>query len=72
MRLSWVGVAGRAYRSAIARTRAAKPAALLARPAAVGKLLRLAILRGRELRCGSEGLVASRAARRERSSRRQA
>jgi len=56
----------------MARTRAANPAALLARPAAVGKLFRLTILRGKVLSRGREVSFSSRDLRRARSSRRQA
>lgn len=56
----------------MARIKAAKPAALEARPAAVGKLFSETILRGRVLSLGREGSEDSREARRERSSRRQA
>lgn len=56
----------------MARTRAAKPAAEEARPAAVGKLFALAMRRGRVDRWGRVGSVASRAARRERRAERQA
>ena len=56
----------------MARTRAAKPAAEDARPAAVGKLFSDTMRRGREARFGREGSEASRAARRVRSSRKQA
>lgn len=56
----------------MARTRAAKPAALEARPAAVGKLFLETIRRGREDNLGREGLEASREERRARSSRKQA
>jgi hypothetical protein len=57
---------------AIARTSAAKPAALEARPAAVGKLFSETILRGREASAGREESFDSRAERRARSSRKQA
>jgi hypothetical protein len=60
------------YRSAIARTRAAKPAAEEARPAAVGKLFSDTILRFRVDSFGRSGEAASSCLRRERSSRRQA
>lgn len=67
-----MGEEERSYRFAIARTRAAKPAAEEARPAAVGKLFSETILRGRVESFGREESEASRAARRERSSRKQA
>lgn len=72
MRLSSVGVLGSSYRSAMARTKAAKPAAELARPAAVGKLFVDTIRRGYVDNGGSEESAASRAARRERRARRHA
>lgn len=56
----------------MARTKAAKPAAEDARPAAVGKLFSETMRRGKVESFGSEGLAASRAARRARSSRKQA
>ncbi len=55
----------------MARTRAAKPAAELARPAAVGKLFSETMRRGREDKTGREE-DDSREERRERSSRKQA
>jgi len=67
-----VGEEVSSYRFAIARTRAAKPAAEEARPAAVGKLFSETIFRGRVESFGREESEASRAARRERSSRKQA
>jgi len=72
MRLSSVGLAGSSYRSAMARTSAAKPAALEARPAAVGKLLTLTMRRGNVERAGSEGSADSRARRRARRELKQA
>lgn len=56
----------------MAWTRAAKPAADEARPAAVGKLFSETIFRGKVDSLGSEASAASRAARRARSSRKQA
>lgn len=56
----------------MARTRAAKPAALLARPAAVGKLLAELIFRCWVLSLGSDESCASSCDRRVRSSARQA
>lgn len=56
----------------MARTRAAKPAALLARPAAVGKLFSEAMRRGKVDSLGSAASLASSALRRARSSRKQA
>ena len=56
----------------MARTRAAKPAAELARPAAVGKLFAETMRKVREERMGREVFEASRAARRVRRERRQA
>ncbi len=67
MRESSAGVWGREYRSAMLRIRAAKPAALEASPAAVGKLLRLTMRRGRVDswgRLGSEDSSVERRARR--------
>jgi len=57
---------------AIARTRAANPAAELARPAAVGKLFSETIRSGRDDSFGRDGWDDSSAARRERSSRKHA
>ena len=54
------------YRSATARTRAAKPAAEEARPAAVGKLLMETRRRGKVDRDGRVGFASSRVARRAR------
>ena len=56
----------------MARTRAAKPAAEEARPAAVGKLFSETSLRGYVDSLGREASLASRAARRLRSSRKHA
>jgi hypothetical protein len=56
----------------MARTRAAKPAAEDARPAAVGKLFSDTMRRGKEDSLGSEGSTLSRAERSARSSRKQA
>jgi hypothetical protein len=56
----------------MARTRAAKPAAEEARPAAVGKLFSDTMRRGKLASFGSEGLELSREERRARSSRKQA
>lgn len=56
----------------MARTNAAKPAAELARPAAVGKLFLDTIFRGRDASFGREGSEASREERRARSSRKHA
>ena len=56
----------------MARTSAANPAALLASPAAVGKLLYETILRCCEESWGRAGSLDSRADRSARSSRRQA
>jgi hypothetical protein len=56
----------------MARTRAAKPAAEEARPAAVGKLFSETIESGKEESFGRVGLDDSRAERRERSSRKHA
>lgn len=56
----------------MARTRAAKPAAEEARPAAVGKLFSETIFNGRVDSFGRLGSLDSRAARRARSSRKQA
>lgn len=56
----------------MALTSAAKPAAEEARPAAVGKLFSETIFKGRIESLGREGSAASRAARRARSSRKQA
>jgi len=67
-----VGEDGNSYKFAIARTRAANPAAELARPAAVGKLFSETIFRGRVESLGSDGFVDSSFARRDRSSRKQA
>ena len=67
-----MGEAGNSYRFAIARTRAAKPAAEDARPAAVGKLFSETMRRGRVAILGREESEASRAVRRERSSRKHA
>lgn len=72
MRESSVGEEGSSYKLAIARTRAAKPAAEDARPAAVGKLFSETIFRGKEESFGREGSEASRTERRERNSRKQA
>ena len=63
---SSVGDCGRAYRSAIARTRAAKPAAEEASPAAVGKLLTETRRKGKVDRGGRLGSTSSSAARRAR------
>ena len=60
------------YRSAIARTRAAKPAAELARPAAVGKLLEETMRRGRADNLGREGVASSNSDRRARRDFKQA
>ena len=67
-----MGDAESLYRLATARMRAAKPAAELARPAAVGKLFCETILSGKEASLGREGSEASRAERSARSSRKQA
>ena len=56
----------------MARTRAAKPAAEEARPAAVGKLFSDTILSGRDERFGKVGSRDSSSFRRERRERRQA
>lgn len=56
----------------MARTRAAKPAAEDARPAAVGKLLALTIRRGKVESFGKEGSVSSISERRVRRDCRQA
>jgi hypothetical protein len=56
----------------MARTKAAKPAADEARPAAVGKLLRETILRGSDESLGSDESASSTWRRRVRSSARQA
>ena len=56
----------------MARTKAAKPAADEARPAAVGKLLRETILRGSDESLGSDESASSTSRRRVRSSARQA
>lgn len=56
----------------MARTRAAKPAAEEARPAAVGKLFSETIRRGRVESLGRDRSEDSRAERRERNSRKQA
>lgn len=72
MRESSVGVAGNSYKSAIALTSAANPAAEEARPAAVGKLFSETIFRFRVESFGREGEEDSREARKERSSRKQA
>ncbi len=56
----------------MARTRAAKPAAEDARPAAVGKLFVLARRRGKVDSFGREGLESSREERRSRRAWRQA
>jgi hypothetical protein len=56
----------------MARTRAAKPAALEASPAAVGKLLAETRWRGMVERAGRLGSVDSRVARRARREERQA
>lgn len=67
-----MGEEGSSYKFAIARTRAASPAAEEARPAAVGKLLFETIFRGSVESLGSEGLEASSSERSARSSRKQA
>ena len=72
MRDSSVGDCGKEYRSAIARTRAAKPAADEASPAAVGKLLTDTRRRGNTERQGSEGSASSSTARRARRACKQA
>lgn len=72
MRERSVGLDGSSYRFAIARTKAAKPAAELARPAAVGKLFSETIFSGNEDSFGSEELESSSCLRRVRSSRKQA
>jgi hypothetical protein len=72
IRDSSVGLAGSWYRLAMARTRAAKPAADEARPAAVGKLFSETILRGSEESLGASGFSCSTVWRRARSSRKQA
>ena len=72
MRLSSVGLRGSWYKFAIALTNAAKPAAELARPAAVGKLFSLTIFRCIELSLATCGAPASSFCRCCRSSRRQA
>ena len=56
----------------MARTKAAKPAADEARPAAVGKLLRETILRGSEESLGADESDSSTSRRRVRSSAKQA
>lgn len=72
MRDKSVGDDGSSYKSAMARTRAAKPAADDARPAAVGKLFSETMRRGSAASLGREGLAASRTERRARSSRKHA
>lgn len=72
IRESSTGECGREYRSAIARTRAAKPAAEEARPAAVGKLLTERMRRGYVDRGGREGFAVSSSFRKERRAVRQA
>ena len=72
MTLSSSGVCGRAYKSATARTKAAKPAADEARPAAVGKLFSETMRNGQWESLGREGSWFSRVARRERSADKQA
>ena len=67
-----MGDCGSWYKSAMARMRAANPAAELARPAAVGKLLLLTRRRWRGESAGRDGSEASRSARRARRERRQA
>lgn len=56
----------------MARTKAAKPAAEEARPAAVGKLLVLTSLRGKVESLGIESSLSSTSFRRERREERQA
>lgn len=72
MRLNSLGDWGSSYKSATARTRAAKPAAELARPAAVGKLFSETIRRGKAESFGKDGLADSRVCRSARRSERQA
>lgn len=72
MRDSSVGDCGSLYRSAIARTKAAKPAADDASPAAVGKLFTLARRRGYVDSLGSELSACSSSERRDRNDLRQA
>ena len=72
MRDRSVGDEGSSYKFAIARTRAAKPAAEEASPAAVGKLFSETMRRGRVEIFVRDGLEASRVERRERSSRKHA
>ena len=72
MRESSVGDWGSSYKSAMARTRAAKPAAEDASPAAVGKLLALTSLREWVDSFGKEGLASSNSERRARKDLRQA
>ena len=69
---SSVGDCGNSYRSAIARTNAAKPAADDARPAAVGKLFTLARRKQYFESFGSDESAFSNSERRERSDFRQA
>jgi hypothetical protein len=66
------GDCGREYKSAIARTRAAKPAAEEASPAAVGKLFSDTMYSGRLCSLGSVGSESSRDLRRARRAVRQA
>ena len=72
MRESSVGEDVSSYKLAIALTSAAKPAAELAKPAAVGKLFSETIRREREASFGREESADSRAVRRARNSRKQA
>lgn len=67
-----MGDEGNSYKFAMARTRAANPAAEEARPAAVGKLFSETIRSGREASLGRRGSEASSEERRVRSSRKQA
>ncbi len=72
MRESSAALCGSAYRSAMLRIRAAKPAALEASPAAVGKLLRLTMRRGWVDSRGRLGSADSSVERRVRRCERQA
>jgi hypothetical protein len=72
MRESSVGEDGSSYRSATALTKAAKPAAELANPAAVGKLFSETMRSGKEDKLGREESADSRALRKERNSRKHA
>lgn len=72
MRDRSVGESGSSYRSAMARTRAAKPAAEDASPAAVGKLFSETMCTLYSLSFGRAGFTSSSFLRRALSSRKQA